>query len=194
MTPHSLFPAHVKILYHSEYGQHVMTLPTLEWLSSPDTGGSGSFRDWLGGDTDAHTMIEDLVTLFLPFFKPATVFDMYTVYTMADEDAIPMPVASQALALDGTSVQTAWHKAVQTTFTFRTDNFGIAKLVFLDAPSGGLFDRILGFDGSAEALAILAELSDDTKGWSGRDNGKPNALTQIAYTLNEKLRRQYSMN
>lgn len=190
----SLFPAFVNIDYHSAFGAHSMTLPTKVYTGPDGLNPSGTFLAWNSTARDADDMINDLVDLFLPFFKPDTTFDAYTIYTLAEPGAPPQPEYAAALGLDGTSVQTAWSKAVQTTFSFRTDLFGQMKLVFLDAPNNNLWDKISQFDTSPEALAILAELSNSANAWSARDNGKPTVLTQIAYTLNEKLRREYNMN
>lgn len=194
MTPHSLYPAYVVIDYHSAWGTHKMTIPTRAWDYSGGTPASGAFSNWEEGQVEAHTMISALVADLVPFFLPTTTFDLYTIYTMANETALPTPVYSAALGVDGTSVETEWARGVQTTFSFRTDLFGTFKLVLLDAPSAAGFDKILSFDASPAALAILAEVSNLSNAWAGRDGGRPNTLVQIAYTMNEKLRREYNMN
>lgn len=190
----SLFPAFVNIDYHSAFGAHSMTLPTKAYTGPDGLNPSGTFLAWDSSARDADDMINALVTLFIPFFKADTTFDSYTIYTMADPDASPQPQYAATLGNVGTSIQTAWSKAVQTTFSFRTDLFGQMKLVFLDAPSNNLFDKFSQFDTSPEAVAIRDELADSANAWSARDNGKPTVLVQIAYTLNEKLRREYGMN
>lgn len=190
----SLSPAFVKIDYHSAFGSHTMTIPTKDWNASPSVGGAGAFDDYVGGTVDADAMINALVDLFLPFFKADTTFDVYTIYTQASPTDPAFPVASKAIGSVGTNATTTWSKAVQTTFSIRTDSFGQMKIVFLDAPSGGVFDKVSTFGASPEAVAVMAELADIANGWAGRDGGKPGVLTQIAYTLNEKLRREYNMN
>jgi len=194
LTQHGLFPGFVVIDYHSAFGGHKMTLPTRQWDDTVVAGGHGAFQDWTSNPRDADDMVKDLVALFAPFFKADTTFDQYTIYSFADEDGDPLPVSANSLGIDGTSVQTAWSKAVQTTFSIRTADFNQMKLVFLDAPNNNLFDKILSFDTSPEAEAIMGALSDTTNAWSGRDNARPANLVQIAYTLNEKLRREYNMN
>jgi hypothetical protein len=193
MAPNSLFPAYVLIQYTTAYGTHFMTLPTLEWMDETSVGGAGRFAVWAGGSVDADEMINNFVDAIAPFWKADTSFNLYTIYTLADAEATPLPRIAKALEQVGTNVTTSWSKAVETTFMMRTDLFGIRRLVFLDAPSGNNFDKISQFDTSPEALAILAELADDGNGWSARDNGKPILLTQITYTLNEKLRKEYGM-
>lgn len=194
MAENSLFPAFVKIDYHSPWGTHVMTIPTKGWNDDVSAGGKGTFDTWGGSPADADDMVKDLVNLLKPFYQPDHFFDLYTIYTMASETAKPNPVASNSLGIEGTEASSNWSKAVQTTFTIRTDSFGIMRIVLLDAPNPASFDRIASFDASPEALALVTELGSLTKGWSGRDNAKPGTLVQIAYTLNEKLRREYHMN
>ena len=194
MTQNSQYPGFVEIFYHTLWGQHSMEVCHHGWNYAGGSPESGEFNTWDDGVVEADVMINDFVDTLLPFFLPTTTFDTYTIYTMADEDADPTPVYAAALDLDGTSIETEWAKAVQTTFTFRTESFNIAKLVLLDTPSAAGFDKILSFGASVEALAILAELSDETNGWSARANSRINTLVQISYTLNETLRRSYRMN
>lgn len=189
----SLFPAFVVLEYHSAFGHHKMTIPTKVYTPPDVTFSAGSFLAWNSSQRDADEMINDLVELMAVFWKTDTTFDSYTIYTMDDPDAAPQPQYAAALGIPGSNSSTSWSKAVQTTFSFRTDLFGQFKLVFLDAPSGNLFDRIDTFSTSPEAIAIRDELADSANAWSARDNGKPVTLVQIAYTLNEKLRREYNM-
>jgi hypothetical protein len=194
MAANSLYPSFVKIDYHSVYSVHSMTIPTLQWDDETSVGGKGQFMSHAGTPTDADAMIKDLIDLIKVFFLATTSFDAYTIYVMDTPTSVPLPVAANSLGVAGTSVETEWAKAVQTTFTIRTALFGVMKLVLLDAPAAAGFDRIASFDASPEAEAIVDELSDVTNGWAGRDGGRPNTLVQIAYTLNEKLRREYHMN
>jgi hypothetical protein len=153
----------------------------------------GTINTWNGGVIPAIDMIEDLIALFVPFFLPSYNFDFYTIYTMASPTAEPVPVFTDSLNNPGTSIETEWAKAVQTTFSFGTEAFGQAKLIFLDAPAAAGFDKILSFGASAEALAILDMLKDEDRGWQARDQSRITVLKQITYTLNEKLRREFNM-
>jgi len=190
----SLFPAFVVIEYHSAFGHHKMTIPTKVYTGSGVGFPAGSFLAWDSSNRDADEMINDLVELLAPFWKVDTTFDSYTIYSMADPEAAPLPEYAAALGIPGSNAGTYWSKAVQTTFSFRTDLFGQFKLVMLDAPAPVSFDRIDTFSTSPEAIAIRDELALSSNAWSARDNGKPITLVQIAYTLNEKLRREYDMN
>ena len=193
MAPNSLFPAYVLLQYTTAYSTHFMTLPTLAWNDEVSVGDAGRFDVWAGGSVDADEMVNDLVDLFAPFFLATTSFDLYTIYTLADAEATPQPRIAKQLTQVGTSTSVYWAKAVETTFMFRTDLFGIRRLVFLDSPVPNSFDKISTFDASPEAIAIRDQFADDGQGWSARDNGKPTILTQITYTLNEKLRKEYGM-
>src|SRR5437868_10502678 len=171
MAPNSLFPSYVLLAYHSSYGNHFMTLPTLQWNDVPGASGdAGVFDTWDSVGRSADDMINDLVDLFAPFFKAHVSFDSYTVYTMATAEATPQPRIAKQLTQVGTNVGAFWDKAVETTFMFRTDLFGIRRLVFLDAPSGNQFNKIDSFSTSPEAIAIRDELALDSNGWSARDN------------------------
>lgn len=194
MAENSLYPAFVRINYHSPYGVHTMTIPTLGWDYSGGTPLGGIFAAWDASDREAVDMISDFVNLIKPFFLATTTFDNFTIYTMASAEADPTPVFAGELAIDGTSVETEWAKAVQMTWTFRTSLFGIFKLVFLDVPSASGFDKILSFGASPEAEAVRDYLAADTNGFAGRDGGQVSVLDQISFTLNEKLRREYHMN
>lgn len=193
MAQNSLFPAFVKVDYHTLYGVHSMVLPTLEWV--PDSAlVAGKFNSWDASAANADDMIQALVALFAPFFLATTTFDLYTIYTLASAGAKPLPVASAPLDIDGSSVSTSWSKAVQKTLTYRTTEFGVLKHVFLDCPSGNNFDRVNAFGAAADVLAILDELSNEGNAWSARDNGRPTSIMQQSTTLNEALRKQYRMN
>lgn len=188
----SLYPAFVKIDYHSAQGAHVMIIPTLEWHAN-DILVAGEFESWNAGLVDADDKINDLVDLFLPFFLATTTFDFYTIYTMASPTAAAQPVAAASLAKVGTSVSTTWAKAVQKTLIMRTTDFGIMKLVFLDCPSGNNFDPVNAYGVDPATTAIINELKNEDSPWSARDNGRPNTLIKQTTTLNEKLRKEYNM-
>lgn len=193
MAPNSLYPAFVVIDYHSPWGAHTMTLPTREWLPESSAGGKGVFDSWSHVNRDADDMIKDFANLLKVFFQPDHFLDQYTIYTMETPTSKPLPVAANSLGIEGTEASSHWSKAVMTTFSGRTDAFGIFKLVLLDAPVPNSFDKISSFDASAEANALIAEYASVSSAWSGRDNAKPGTLTQITYTMNENLRRAYNM-
>jgi hypothetical protein len=127
------------------------------------------------------------------FFNPNITFDSYIVWNYPSVEANPQPVKSKTLGIAGTGTGGGWYKAVQATWSIRAANFSEMKLVFLDANSADDYDKIENFVGLTAVTAVMAILSADTNGWSSRGNSKPTTLTQITYTLNEKLRRSYRM-
>ena len=195
MAENSLFPAFVKIYSHSAYAPHVNIIPTTEYHLPDGSHATGYFeRHSDGSAVGAGAMVEELVTDMLPFFKATTVFDNWTVFTMDSPTARPLPVFSAAFdSFVGTSASTTWAKAVEHIFTFRTEAFGIMKLVLLDAPSGNSFDKTLDLGGSGAAFEIASDLSNPDNAWSGRDGSLPLTFLQFTTNINQKLRKSYRM-
>lgn len=190
--PNSLSPAFFRLEYHSAYGPHVQTVPTLEWLDVASTAAFGKFTNWSAGDVDALAMIEDFVDAMLPFYPDDVVYDRFTIYTQATPEDDPLPqTTSTFTGKVGTDDGGSWSKAVQRSLQMRTTNFGIAKYTFLDAASGNNFDRIE--TAGADILAFINVVNADTNGFSGQDNGQPSAYLGVTTTLNERLRKSYRM-
>lgn len=195
MAVNSLSPASVKIDYHSNYGAHVMTIPTKEWLPTNITGTLGSYLAWDGTTSvDAEVMINDLVDLLKVYALPTVVFDSATIYTQATPTADNIPQRSAALTQVGTSSATGFSEAQSATFNFKTLANGDAKLVLLDSPIGsnGFVAVHPAAFGAAE-IALNAEFTSLTAAWSGRDDTRPSGLRKITYDLNEKLQKAYRM-
>lgn len=187
----SLSPAFVQIQYHSAYAPHVMTLPTLEWTPDADY---GLFATWGAGTIAADDMIESLILKMVPFFPSTVVFDSWTIYTMADVEAQAIPRAFKTNNEPGTNATPGQTKAVQATWTFKTSEGGISKVVMLDMGNNNSFERVTQATVGGDGQAFIDEWTADTNGWSGRDNAQPVFFLQVAYTLNEKLRREYHLN
>lgn len=186
----SLFPAFVQINYHSVYAPHVMTIPTLEW--TPDAG-YGLFETWAGGTIAADDMVEQLIDVMLPFFPASVGFDAFTIYTMASPTDQAIPRVFKTSAEVGSNGTPGNSHAVQATWTFKTDEGGISKLVMLDMGNNNSFERVTQATVGVAGQALIDEFTSDANGWAGRDNGQPTFFLQIAYTLNEKLRREYHL-
>jgi len=187
--PASLGPSFVEINYHSSFGFHTMTLPTLEYDQVND-----EFQTWAAGVVDSVTMIEAFVDTLLPFFPTTVVFDNYTIYDLPTDPGPALPRKSAILtAKAGAVAAPGWTKAVQFTVTIRTATFGILKIVLLDIDSGNSFERQAAVTTPSDFTDMMAELTADTNAWSGRDNGQPNVFLQCSRTLNEKLRKSYRM-
>jgi len=195
MTANSLYPAFVRIDYTSIYGPHSMTIPSVPVIAAVG-GGAPYVFDLRGAaiDVPVSTSVEDFVDVIKPFFIASTIFNSYTLFTMADPEATPVPVQGGALNIAGTGGDTTWEKAVQWTITWRTDSFGIFKLVLLDAVSNNNFDKITDADSDVGLDPVNEYVTADVTWIAGRDGGRPDVFLQAAKTLNEKLRRSYRMN
>jgi len=194
MAPNSLSPASVKINYHTAYGAHSMTIPTLEWFPTSITGTLGSYAGHTGSPVDAEVMINALVDCLKVFMKSSTQFDLATVYTQATPTSDNIPRAAAALTQVGTSAATTEEQAVSYTFNFKTALNGDAKLVLLDAPIGSnWFRKQLPADFSASVLALETAFCLSASAWSGRDDSQPSVLRSVTFDLNDKLQKQYKM-
>lgn len=195
MAPNSLHPAYIQLDYHSIHAPHKAILPTTAWFPTSITGDLGSFAGWNSTPVDAEEMALALIDTLKVYYLPSTIFDLATVFTIANELApVAIPRASIPLAIVGTSSATAPSKAVQNVFTFRTEEAHILKLYLLDAPViGGNFDRSARGTWSANEIAVEAEIKADGNAWAGRDGAQVSSGIAITKTLNEKLRREYRM-
>ena len=186
-------PTNILINSHSAYGFHKMQLNALEWSATPNVGGSGSVNTHSASTVDVDAMVNDLVDKFAPFFPATYHWDNYVVFVSIDEATPPEPVASGSLDQVGTSATPGWSKATQTTLSFRTEAFGLAKIVFLDVDSQDSFDKTLVVPAASPLEALVNEFGDEDNGWAGRDNARPSVYLSACVTLNEKLRREYRM-
>lgn len=191
----SLFPAFVRIDYTSAYGVHSMTVPSV-----PVQNAGGADDPWYftlrGAELPVQVQIAvpDFVDVIKIYFPNTVVFQAYTLFTKADADAAPQPRESKTLNIAGTNGGATWSKAVQQTWTWRTDEFGLFKLVFLDVASNNNFNRVAAIVGGTADVDLHAYVTAPETWIAGRDGGRPNTFLQMAATLNEKLRRSYRMN
>lgn len=191
----SLYPAFVKVNYLSGVAPHVATFPTSEYFLPDLVNVSGHYTPWTGLTTrDADDMIKDLVNKLKARYPVNANFVDYTIYTMDNPTADPVPRYTAALGIAGTDATVNWQKAVQVTMSFRTTAFGASKLVLLDASSDNDFDKITDLTGLTAYQDIVDQWTDVNNAWSGRDGTRPATFTQIAKDLNDKLRRSYRMN
>lgn len=189
----SLSPAFVKIEYTSAYGSHVMTVPSVPFNPALLEGASGTFvLRGLASPANADTAIKDYVNLLKVFYPASTTFTGYTIYAQATPEATPTPVQAGALGIAGTNIGAFWSKAVQITFTFRADDFGLFKIVLLDPLSfSDNYDRVTALGG---ALLTLSDYVTADVTWiASRSGGRPDVFLQASSTLNEALRKRYNM-
>jgi hypothetical protein len=192
MTLHSLYPAFIKLKYHTDYSPHIATIPTRAWIPSGGTHGEGGFEAWDLTDRDAHAMILELATAFSLLQGGDGVMDSYTIYTMASEDAFPLPVAANALAFPAGDATPGWDKWVQATWTFYDTAFETAKLVLLDAASQNNFNTRPPGGLTPDEQGVADVYMDEANAWSSRNNLRPSALRSCAFDINDALKRQYS--
>jgi len=187
----SLFPAFIKVEYHSAYAPHIMLLPTREIDIDAGTPEDSTILAWDDSQINWVTMVTALITEMLPLFTITVNFDRATLFNVPELEADPQPISNATIDLPGSDASPTYSQAVQLTATWRTSLFGISKLVLLDMESSGSFDKIISLSGQPALTAINDEWVADTNGWAGRDNGQPNVFISATKTLNEKLRRAY---
>lgn len=196
MAENSLSPAFVRINYASGYGLHTMTVPSVPYIL-PDVGHVSGQFDLRGAElsTSAGDAVQDYVDLLKPFFHTSTTFIDYIIFTQEDEDAAPVPRFSDTIAEAGTNSSTSWRKAVQATATWRTEDFGLFKVVLLDVVSGNQFDPYSSAAAAGTPMVNLDAYVRADESWlSGRDGAQPGVFLGMTWTLNEKLRKAYRMN
>jgi len=195
MAENSLSPASVKINYHSAFGAHAMTIPTLAWLPTNITGILGSYQAWDLTSIDGEAMINALVDKLKVFMVPAVQFDLATIYTQATSTSDNIPQRSAVLTQVGTSAATGFTEAQSTTFNFKTLANGDVKLVLLDTPIGGAgFNAILPAGFVADITNLATEFEAVSNAWSGRDDTRPAVLRKVTFDLNDKLQKLYRMS
>lgn len=192
MGHNSLYPASIRINYQSAYGLHSQTIPTAK--IALDAGEYKFLKEDLTIIGVVPTLIAAWVAALKVFYPATTTFIDWQAFTYATPTAPPSPLATGAIGVVGTSSIPASQeaKATQSTHTWRTDEFGIFKIVLLDRVIAS-YDKITAV-GNAEVASLHAIVAGANTWMRGRDGGKPQVFLQVAYTLNEKLRRAYRMN
>ena len=189
----SLAPAFFRLFYHTAFGVHTQTVPTKAWDPILGTNGAGGYLNWLGVEVDAQDMIFALVEQLNEFMPSTAIYDSAIIYTQADAEADALPQRAVTLGEAGTGAGVDV-PASQTTMTCRTTNFGIFKLVWFDATPSTDFLPQRSLPGSGQPLDLFNVISDEAWAFAGRDEGRPAQFIQVAYTLNEALRKQYRLN
>jgi hypothetical protein len=188
----SLFPAFFRLFSTSEFAPHVSTHPTREWDNSG--GDAGSFLAWDNSDVDAIDMITDFVDALLPFYTAETSFNQAIIYNMADENAPPLPRGFVSFTGKVGSSVVAAIPASQSMYTFRSSNFGLLKVVMLDAPVTTDFQPFTDIASSAALEDLFDIMKLDTNAFAARDNGQPAQFIRATFKLNDELRHQYRLD
>lgn len=186
----SLVPAFVQYHYHSPFGLHVQTIPTLEYNVA-----DVSFNTWAAGAVAAGDMVTNLMLKMKKFFPAGVLYDTCRIFTKAAVNADPIlrAVTTFVSSNEGDFATPGFTEAVQGTFSYLGLTGSKGRLVFLDCASGDDFTPQFTTGGSGILFDLLAELNDDGNGWSTRGNERPTTFLQYSKTLNEKLRREYGM-
>lgn len=192
MAHNSLYPASLRIDYQSAYGLHSMTMPTAKIALD------GGLYKFVKEDLTVIGVVDTLVTAYVnvlkTFFPAGVTFIGYQAFTYATPTSSAVPFISAALGIVGTSSVGASQesKATQATYTWRTNEFGIFKLVMLDRVIAS-YEKVTN-PADAQVAGIHAIVAGADTWLRGRDGGLPQTFLQVAFTLNEKLRKSYRMN
>lgn len=191
MAPNSLSPASMVIDYHSAYGAHKMTIPTLAWFPTSITGNLGSYQAWDLSTIDAEVMMSALITRLEKFMTPLSAFDQATVYTQASPTSPNIPRASVGIGTAGISSNTNNQQAVSQTWNFKTAGNGNMKIILLDSPLIAWLAKVPPTGMTSDQLLVGDEIMSSANAWSGRDDTQPNVLRNITWDVNDKLQKQY---
>ena len=194
MAVNSLSPASLVIAYHTLYGAHRMTIPTLAWSPVGAGGSIGSYQAWDLSTKDAENMVDDLIGSLEPFVPATTVFDDVTVYTQATPTSPNIPQLSTTIGVGGSAAAGNVAEGCSGTFNFKTLANGNFKLVLLDFPIGTSFRAIHPAAFSADILALEAYVTATTNAFSGRDDARPYVMRKVTLDLNDELQKQYKMS
>ena len=184
--------AYVDINYRTAYAFHKARISSAPILG---VGSEAVFQPGEGlDDINVLTGVGELVDILKTFYPDSASYIDFTAWNHPVPTERPIPVVSGSLNEVGTSEPEAaiWDKATQVTFTWRTEAFGIFKIVFLDYPVVS-FDAQSTLTGFTEGLALSDYVTDVNNWVRGQDNSVPGTFQQISATLNEKLRREYHM-
>lgn len=193
MAEHALYPAYVKLDYHSLWGRHVALFPTREWNPVSSGGTMGSYTSWGGPTVDAQAMIEGLIDHLKVFYLASASFDIATIYTIATPGASAIPKVAKSFGTPGTSTSTEQAKAAQQTWTLRDTEFNLARVVLLDAPVGAGFEPFTAFGTYAPVDNLVAQLTGAGNAWQSRAGFQLAAATRVCYDLSQASRKSYGM-
>jgi hypothetical protein len=194
MVAFDIAPSLVKIFYHSDRGNHVMTRPTRQWVGEPWDAGGGEYARW-SDDTliSAPTMIEAFITLLLPIYTEQVVFDSYIIYNVEEPspgEFVNVPVYAELLTgQQGDITDVVQYLAWMKTYSFLSTDSHNAKIVLLDVPTGGQINKT-GTVSGAE-LAIVNAFMSTSNAWAARDDNRPVAFRSLNNSVNKALERKY---
>lgn len=195
MAVNLLWPAYVRLAYHSTYGAHEQIVATREWSPTPlvPLNVLGSYTNWAGVPCDGEEMIQDLVDAMSAFNPATTVYDTAVIYTLATPESPAIPRASKNLATVGTQATPGWTKATQRAWIFRDTEWQIAKLYQLDTGTTNNWDPTTSLTGNVPAQTLVGAYTSLNWAWASRNGERPNTFMKATIKLNDKLRKEYNM-
>lgn len=191
MATDGLIDSYAKIWYHTAQGIHSHTIPMRPLLTA-GLGDPGNVMAWNDEEVAADEMVEGLMDLLAEVVPSTTVYDKYTLYKWNPTTEVFNPVYEAPHSVTGSAEGlTGQAAAVQTTISIRTLGFSLLKLVLLDRPNNNTWGNQ--YTMPADYTEVIAALTGDEFGWSGRDNTRPFNFTNVSISLNKRLRRKYGM-
>jgi len=192
MPTDGTFPAYTRIEYHSPYGNHSATL-AMRAITTTGLGDAGSATAWDTTTVDVADMVEAMIDDLIASVPSSLVYDRFTIYVVPEIGESGQPIFTQAIT-SGAGTETGLtgqEKAVQVTLSFRTDDFGLARIVVLDRPVNGNFGNFV--DPTGDFAGVISNFTSDANAWAGWDNAQPVFYTNTSICLNKRLRRKYGM-
>jgi hypothetical protein len=195
MAANSLYPAFVQVHYHSNFGKHVMTIPTRDYIPPAAGHPSGSYIAWDTSTRDAEDMINDLFTAVIAITESVVTFD-YTIFFKypALPPATPQPLAIFNQNVSGTVAPSGKNGAIENVYTFFDTGFNTFKWYLLDADATFSLVPQHFSDLDAAHQAVVAELTESDQAWSSRAGFKPDVLRSVISKPNDKLRKEYHLS
>lgn len=124
-----------------------------------------------GGTVDLATAVDDWVDLVRAMYHTSTTFDSYDLYYKQDADTPRMWRATGILGLPGTNAG-ANNPAHQMTLTYRTQEGGVMRQVFLESFHGA--QTVFPYAGSHVTAQALMDYVVAPTGWiNARDTSYP---------------------
>ena len=194
MTQYTLFPAFMKVDYHSDWGAHVMTLPTKAWNPVSSTGDYGSYISWNEAEIDAEVMILALVGMIAAIANAHVTFDNATIFTYPSEGARAQPRAIIPINEPGLVTFSAAALAIQNLYYGYDTEFNPVKLALLDCDTTPNFLKQRYSDISGDEKAVWDAFSDQDSAWASRAGNRPLSLRSFTTKQNDKLREEYKLS
>ena len=189
MATDKLFPAFVRIQYHSAKALHTATIPVKGYIGG-GIGDMGELENWDAGSAPTDQSVEDFIDLWGLMVDDALVFDRWQLFTVPVVGEPPLWIWEAAHSVTGSATITAGQTfAVQHTMTYRSDVGGIFKHITLDRNSGGFWGR--SYIPSGIEQDMIDFITSGLSWIAARDNGRPIAFLRLTVSENDRLAREY---